>query len=77
MLVTVYPAKLERSPKWLLQVSSTQRACAAALLQMKGETVIHNPGHSNDDIAALDVIQKLGAQVFKTSGSIASFILKV
>ncbi len=26
-----------------------QRACAAALLA-GGETLIHNPGHSNDDI---------------------------
>jgi 3-phosphoshikimate 1-carboxyvinyltransferase len=39
-----------------------QRACAAALLHV-GKTVIANPGHSNDDLAALDVIQKLGAQV--------------
>jgi 3-phosphoshikimate 1-carboxyvinyltransferase len=39
-----------------------QRACAAALLR-KGETVIYNPGHSNDDKAALDIIQRLGATV--------------
>jgi 3-phosphoshikimate 1-carboxyvinyltransferase len=39
-----------------------QRACAAALLHV-GETIIANPGHSNDDLAALDVIQKLGALV--------------
>jgi 3-phosphoshikimate 1-carboxyvinyltransferase len=39
-----------------------QRACAAALLH-DGETVIHNPGKSNDDLAALDIIQKLGAAV--------------
>ena len=37
-----------------------QRACAAALLR-KGITEIQNPGNSNDDLAALDVIQKLGA----------------
>lgn len=42
--------------------SSMQRACAAALIR-KGETVIQNPGVSNDDIAAIDVIQKLGAVV--------------
>ena len=40
--------------------SSMQRACAAALLR-KGETLIINPGKSNDDLAAIDVIQKLGA----------------
>lgn len=39
-----------------------QRACAAALL-CKGETLLHNPGKSNDDLAALEVITKLGATV--------------
>ena len=28
-----------------------------------GQTIISNPGHSNDDLAAIDVIQKLGAHV--------------
>ena len=37
--------------------SSMQRACAAALIR-KGETIIKNPGVSNDDKAAIDVIQK-------------------
>jgi len=39
-----------------------QRACAAALLA-NGTSVIRNPGHSNDDLAALDVIGKLGASI--------------
>jgi 3-phosphoshikimate 1-carboxyvinyltransferase len=39
-----------------------QRACAAALLHI-GRTTILDPGRSNDDLAALDVIQKLGAHV--------------
>lgn len=48
-----------------------QRACAAALLH-EGETVISNPGNSNDDMAALDVIQKLGAVITrKTAEQIA------
>jgi 3-phosphoshikimate 1-carboxyvinyltransferase len=38
-----------------------QRACAAALLS-KGTTIIYNAGHSKDDLAALDIIQKLGAK---------------
>ena len=42
--------------------SSMQRACAAALLRI-GKTIISNPGKSNDDLAALDVIQKLGALI--------------
>jgi 3-phosphoshikimate 1-carboxyvinyltransferase len=36
-----------------------QRACAAALLA-DGETIIKNPGHSNDDLAALRVVRGLG-----------------
>ena len=39
-----------------------QRACAAALV-CKGVSIIDNPGHSNDDKAALDIIRRLGAQV--------------
>lgn len=42
--------------------SSMQRACAAALLHI-GDTIIYNPGESDDDLAALDIIQKLGATV--------------
>ncbi len=44
-----------------------QRACAAALLA-KGKSIIKNPGNSNDDKAALDIIQKLGA-VVETNGN--------
>jgi 3-phosphoshikimate 1-carboxyvinyltransferase len=43
-----------------------QRACAAALLR-NGETIIQNPGHSNDDKAALDIIQRLGAMIEKVN----------
>lgn len=51
--------------------SSMQRACAAALLHY-GETIISNPGKSNDDLAALDIIQKLGAVVsMQKDGSIS------
>jgi 3-phosphoshikimate 1-carboxyvinyltransferase len=42
--------------------SSMQRACAATLLH-KGTTHIHNAGISNDNKAALDIIQQLGAVV--------------
>ena len=51
--------------------SSMQRACAAALLHV-GTTIIHNPGISDDDLAALDIIQKLGAIVIhNTDGTIS------
>lgn len=46
-----------------------QRACAAALL-VKGKSVIKNPGNSNDDKAALDIIQKLGAIVTEQPGEL-------
>ena len=69
MLVTVYPAKLKGVQMAPASKSSMQRACAAALLHV-GETVIHNPGHSNDDLAALDVIQKLGAEVVMNTNAI-------
>jgi len=46
-----------RSPR---SKSSMQRACAAALLH-RGITEIVYPGHSQDDLAAIDVITKLGA----------------
>jgi len=39
-----------------------QRGCAAALLTT-GQTTLINPGKSNDDLAALDVIQKLGVEI--------------
>ena len=37
-----------------------QRACAAALLH-RGESSIHHAGHSNDDRAAIELIQQMGA----------------
>lgn len=39
-----------------------QRACAAALVA-KGKSIIKNPGHSNDDKAAMDITQRLGGTV--------------
>ncbi len=42
--------------------SVMQRACAAALLR-GGEVIIHHYGKSNDDKAALNIIQQLGAEV--------------
>jgi len=62
MIAIVHPSKLSGSQIAPASKSSMQRACAAALIHI-GKTIIHNPGHSNDDLAALDVIQKLGATV--------------
>ncbi len=62
MIATVHPNKLTGVQVAPASKSSMQRACAAALLH-QGTTKILNPGHSNDDLAAIDVIQKLGATV--------------
>jgi len=62
MRATVYPNTLRGEQVAPASKSSMQRACAAALLH-PGTTSILNPGHSNDDLAALDVIRKLGADV--------------
>lgn len=62
MIVTVHPSQLAGDIIAPASKSSMQRACAAALLTI-GETILVNPGKSNDDMAALEVIQKLGAKV--------------
>lgn len=46
-----------------------QRACAAALVA-KGTSIIKNPGNSNDDKAAMDIIQKLGAKLEIENGNL-------
>ncbi|MGN6491725.1 MAG: 3-phosphoshikimate 1-carboxyvinyltransferase [Agriterribacter sp.] len=62
MIATIHPGSLSGTIQAPASKSSMQRACAAALIS-KGETSIVNPGHSNDDKAALGVIQALGATV--------------
>ncbi|HLA51996.1 MAG TPA: 3-phosphoshikimate 1-carboxyvinyltransferase, partial [Flavitalea sp.] len=62
MLVTIQPSTISGATVAPASKSSMQRACAAALLS-KGITTILNPGSSNDDKAALDVITKLGASI--------------
>lgn len=60
--VKINPSAIQGTIRAAAGKSSMQRACAAALLR-KGETLIINPGKSNDDVAAIDVIQKLGATI--------------
>ena len=69
MRVTIYPSQIKGIVRAPVSKSSMQRALAASLLR-KGETVIHNPGHSNDDKAALDIIQRLGATVKIENGKL-------
>jgi 3-phosphoshikimate 1-carboxyvinyltransferase len=58
----VRPSSLHGSITAAASKSSMQRACAAALL-CHTDCILYNPGHSNDDLAALGVIKSLGAQV--------------
>ncbi len=62
MNVILYPADISGTIKAPASKSSMQRACAAALLH-HGETIINQPGHSNDDQAAIQLIQQMGAVV--------------
>ncbi len=61
MLVRIQPSQLSGTIHAAASKSSMQRGCAAALLT-HGQTTLINPGKSNDDLAAIDVIQKLGAE---------------
>ncbi|HVF80752.1 MAG TPA: 3-phosphoshikimate 1-carboxyvinyltransferase [Flavisolibacter sp.] len=60
MQVTISPSNTKGTIKAPASKSAMQRACAAALLK-GGKTILHNPGISNDDEAALDIIKQLGA----------------
>jgi len=62
MRVTIQPSVLGGHVMAPASKSSMQRACAAALLR-KGESLITNPGRSNDDFAGISVIRALGAKV--------------
>ncbi len=62
MIIKIKPGKAEGIIHAPASKSSMQRGCAAALLH-KGTTIIDNPGKSNDDLAALEVIKNLGAIV--------------
>lgn len=62
MYAIINPGSIDGSIKVPASKSMMQRACAAALLH-KGKTVIYNPGKSEDDKAALRIIEQLGATI--------------
>ncbi|WP_300600835.1 3-phosphoshikimate 1-carboxyvinyltransferase [Niabella sp.] len=62
MNITIHPSKLSGNIYAAASKSSMQRACAAALLSTQ-KVIIKNPGHSNDDIAAMGIIKALGAEI--------------
>ena len=51
-----------------------QRACALAYLH-QGQTIIKNPGRSNDDLAALQIIKNLGVTVTNTGNGTEEIIV--
>ena len=69
MIVTIQPSAISGIINAPTSKSSMQRACAAALLH-NGQTTISNPGKSNDDLAALEVIKNLGASVTKIENNL-------
>ncbi|WP_439505888.1 3-phosphoshikimate 1-carboxyvinyltransferase [Sediminibacterium sp.] len=66
MIAIIQPSNIQGALHANASKSCMQRACAAALLH-HGETTILNPGNSFDDLAAIDMIQKLGAKVISNS----------
>ncbi len=62
MKAIIKPGYLSGSLQVPASKSIMQRACAAALLH-SGTTTIRNPGFSDDEMAALNVIQQLGATI--------------
>jgi 3-phosphoshikimate 1-carboxyvinyltransferase len=66
MIAIVRPSKLSGMIQAPASKSSMQRALAAALLK-KGTSIIRNPGHSNDDKAAMEIIKNLGAELIITN----------
>lgn len=69
MRVTVSPSTINGTITAPASKSTMQRACAAALIK-GGKTVLRNPGVSNDDEAALDIITQLGAKVQKINNTV-------
>lgn len=62
MIATIQPSVLSGIITAPASKSSMQRACAAALVA-RSKVIIRNPGHSNDDKAAIGLIKNLGAKV--------------
>lgn len=67
MIVRIHPSAIQGNIQANASKSCMQRACAASLLHI-GSTRIINPGNSFDDLAAIDIIQKLGAKVSRLEG---------
>lgn len=69
MIATVSPSQLNGELFAPSSKSAMQRACALALMN-NGSTTISNPGMSNDDKAAQEIVRQCGAKVFYESGKL-------
>lgn len=69
MQVKIKPSQISGTITAPASKSAMQRACAAALLK-GGATILHNPGVSADDEAALNIIQQLGAVVKREGNTV-------
>ena len=69
MQVKISPSLIHGTVLAPVSKSAMQRACALALLH-PGKTIVTNPGHSNDDKAALSIIKNLGAGIENRGESI-------
>ena len=70
MLVKVSPSALNGKINAPASKSMMQRACALALLN-NGVTILRNPGYSNDDKTAIEIIKNIGAKVLENENSIS------
>ena len=70
MISIIHPGEISGNIQAPASKSSMQRACAAALVK-KGISTLHNPGKSNDDLAALSILKSLGVLVsYADNGSL-------
>jgi 3-phosphoshikimate 1-carboxyvinyltransferase len=67
--LTIFPSNINGTILSPTSKSSMQRACAAALLA-QGTSTLYNCGASNDDKAALDIIENLGATLLQKNNSL-------
>jgi 3-phosphoshikimate 1-carboxyvinyltransferase len=68
-MVSLSSTKLSGQIQIPASKSVSQRALAIALLT-QGTTIIHGFGHSNDETAALDLIENLGANILQSENSL-------
>ncbi|HXB43189.1 MAG TPA: hypothetical protein VNV85_04000, partial [Puia sp.] len=69
MQAIIHTSSLEGTLQAPASKSSMQRACAAALLS-KHPCTLKNPGHSDDDKAALNVLSVLGCETTIVNGEL-------